>query len=65
MTLDITSNAFTARGSIPKKYTGEGADVSPPLAKMPPVLVLFGFPQFFCGSLDTSFWTRLEIGDRR
>lgn len=32
MTLTLTSTAFTAQGAIPKQYTGEGADVSPPLA---------------------------------
>ncbi len=32
MTLTITSTAFTQGQPIPKKYSGEGADVSPPLA---------------------------------
>ena len=32
MTIQITSSAFTQGQPIPKKYTGEGADVSPPLA---------------------------------
>lgn len=32
MTLTITSSAFTQGHPIPKKYTGEGADVSPPLS---------------------------------
>jgi Raf kinase inhibitor-like YbhB/YbcL family protein len=32
MTISITSTAFEAGKSIPKKYTGEGEDVSPPLA---------------------------------
>lgn len=32
MTIEITSTAFTAGERIPKKYTGEGSDVSPPLA---------------------------------
>jgi len=32
MTLAITSSAFVQGHPIPKKYTGEGADVSPPLA---------------------------------
>lgn len=32
MTLQVTSPAFTQGHPIPKKYTGEGADVSPPLA---------------------------------
>ena len=32
MTLEITSTAFKEGEAIPKKYTGEGADVSPPLA---------------------------------
>jgi len=32
MTLAITSTAFTAGASIPRKYTCEGDDVSPPLA---------------------------------
>jgi len=32
MTTQITSSAFTQGHVIPKKYTGEGADVSPPLA---------------------------------
>jgi Raf kinase inhibitor-like YbhB/YbcL family protein len=32
MTLEITSTAFKEGEPIPKKYTGEGADVSPPLA---------------------------------
>jgi len=32
MAITITSGAFRAGDKIPKKYTGEGADVSPPLA---------------------------------
>jgi Raf kinase inhibitor-like YbhB/YbcL family protein len=32
MTLQITSSALTQGHPIPKKYTGEGEDVSPPLA---------------------------------
>jgi Raf kinase inhibitor-like YbhB/YbcL family protein len=32
MTIEITSTAFKEGEPIPKKYTGEGADVSPPLA---------------------------------
>ena len=32
MAIEITSTAFTQGHPIPKKYTGEGADVSPPLA---------------------------------
>ena len=32
MTLSLTSAAFTAGGAIPKSYTCEGGDVSPPLA---------------------------------
>jgi Raf kinase inhibitor-like YbhB/YbcL family protein len=32
MTIQITSTAFTQGKPIPKKYTGEGTDVSPPLA---------------------------------
>jgi Raf kinase inhibitor-like YbhB/YbcL family protein len=32
MTIEITSTAFKEGEEIPKKYTGEGADVSPPLA---------------------------------
>ena len=32
MTLSLTSTAFTAGGAIPKRYTCEGDDVSPPLA---------------------------------
>ena len=32
MTIQITSSAFAEGQAIPKKYTGEGADVSPPLA---------------------------------
>lgn len=32
MTLAISSPAFTPDGSIPKQYTCEGADISPPLA---------------------------------
>ena len=31
MTIQVTSSAFTQGHSIPKKYTGEGVDVSPPL----------------------------------
>ncbi len=31
MSLDLTSSAFQEGGTIPKKYTCEGADVSPPL----------------------------------
>ena len=30
--LSLTSAAFAANGSIPRKYTGEGEDVSPPLS---------------------------------
>ncbi|MDX1606080.1 MAG: YbhB/YbcL family Raf kinase inhibitor-like protein [Candidatus Competibacterales bacterium] len=30
--MQVTSDAFQARGGIPARYTGEGADVSPPLA---------------------------------
>ncbi len=29
--LKLTSSAFEFRGEIPKKYTGEGENVSPPL----------------------------------
>jgi Raf kinase inhibitor-like YbhB/YbcL family protein len=32
MTIQITSPAFKEGEAIPKRYTGEGADVSPPLA---------------------------------
>lgn len=32
MTLILSSPAFAANGSIPKQYTCEGADISPPLA---------------------------------
>jgi Raf kinase inhibitor-like YbhB/YbcL family protein len=32
MAFTLTSSAFTANGSIPKRYTCEGDDVSPPLA---------------------------------
>jgi Raf kinase inhibitor-like YbhB/YbcL family protein len=32
MTIQITSSAFKEGEAIPKKYTGEGADVSPPLS---------------------------------
>jgi Raf kinase inhibitor-like YbhB/YbcL family protein len=32
MAIEITSTAFGNGEPIPKKYTGEGADVSPPLA---------------------------------
>jgi Raf kinase inhibitor-like YbhB/YbcL family protein len=32
MAITLTSDAFTAHGPIPQQYTGEGADVSPPLA---------------------------------
>lgn len=32
MTIQITSSAFKHGDPIPKKYTGEGADVSPPLS---------------------------------
>ena len=32
MTIKITSSAFAQGHPIPKKYTGEGADVSPPLS---------------------------------
>jgi Raf kinase inhibitor-like YbhB/YbcL family protein len=32
MTLTITSAAFAGGGEIPTRYTGEGADLSPPLA---------------------------------
>lgn len=30
--LELTSSAFTHNGAIPARYTGEGEDVSPPLA---------------------------------
>ncbi len=32
MSMTITSSAFAQNGSIPKLYTCEGKDVSPPLA---------------------------------
>src|SRR5207247_8468916 len=32
MPLKLTSSAFSAGGTIPKKHTCDGADVSPPLA---------------------------------
>jgi Raf kinase inhibitor-like YbhB/YbcL family protein len=32
MTLKVTSSAFEQGGSIPMKYTCEGADISPPLS---------------------------------
>jgi len=32
MAIKITSSAFGANGPIPKKYTGEGQDISPPLS---------------------------------
>jgi Raf kinase inhibitor-like YbhB/YbcL family protein len=32
MTMTLTSSAFQPRGEIPKRYTCEGSDVSPPLA---------------------------------
>ncbi len=32
MTIQVTSTAFTEGQPIPKKYTGDGSDVSPPLA---------------------------------
>ncbi len=32
MTIQITSSAFTQGQPIPKKHTGEGVDVSPPLS---------------------------------
>jgi Raf kinase inhibitor-like YbhB/YbcL family protein len=32
MTLQITSSAFMEGHPIPKKYSGEGADISPPLS---------------------------------
>jgi len=35
----------------------------PPPATIPPFLVLCGFPQRVCGSLEISFQTRLGIGD--
>lgn len=30
--MEVTSTAFASRGNIPARYTGEGADVSPPLS---------------------------------
>jgi hypothetical protein len=30
--LNVTSSAFEPNGAIPKKYTGEGQDISPPLS---------------------------------
>jgi Raf kinase inhibitor-like YbhB/YbcL family protein len=32
MTIELTSTAFQAGATIPKEYTGDGADCSPPLA---------------------------------
>ncbi|MDH3282794.1 MAG: YbhB/YbcL family Raf kinase inhibitor-like protein, partial [Gammaproteobacteria bacterium] len=32
MTLSITSSAFAHNGEIPKRYTCDGDDTSPPLA---------------------------------
>ena len=31
MSIELTSTAFKAETSIPKQYTGDGADKSPPL----------------------------------
>lgn len=31
MTIELTSDAFTPGGTIPKKFTGDGQDISPPL----------------------------------
>ena len=31
MTIELTSDAFSPGGTIPKKFTADGADVSPPL----------------------------------
>ena len=31
MTIEVSSPAFEAGGTIPRKHTGEGQDVSPPL----------------------------------
>jgi phosphatidylethanolamine-binding protein (PEBP) family uncharacterized protein len=31
MTIQLTSTAFQEGGTIPKQYTGDGGDVSPPL----------------------------------
>ena len=31
-TMQLTSSAFAPMARIPRQYTGEGADVSPPLA---------------------------------
>jgi len=31
-TMQLTSTAFAPMGRIPKQYTGEGSDMSPPLA---------------------------------
>jgi len=30
--IELVSSAFQQRGNIPKNYTGEGDDVSPPLS---------------------------------
>jgi len=32
MKLTITSSAFADQGTMPRRYTGDGDDVSPPLA---------------------------------
>ena len=32
MSLSLSSSAFSSRGEIPKEYTADGANVSPPLA---------------------------------
>ena len=36
MTISVTSTAFEAGKPIPKKYTGEGDDLSPPLGLVEP-----------------------------
>ena len=61
MSIKITSSAFNEGQQIPKKYTGEGHDVSPPLAWS-------NLPQgtkelaLICDDPDAPTWSRGCIG---
>jgi hypothetical protein len=66
MALELTSTAFAEGAPIPKKHTGEGADVSPPLAWSAPPANTRGFA-LICDDPDAPVgtwvhWVIYDIG---
>jgi Raf kinase inhibitor-like YbhB/YbcL family protein len=60
-TMQLTSSAFAPMARIPKQYTGEGADISPPLAwrNAPPGTKAFAL---VCHDPDAPLVTPLGVG---